>query len=591
MPALLDGDRRFEAVDARRDPGALEPGVLSEGINISLDNSEIETRRGMHPLPGLTAEGLNLPATIPAEGVNFISFFEFGTTYGATPFTAVNGEDYFVLALERYAIRCHPSGTVELIQYPLKPRDCLTDTVTDQVEFVQAYDKLFMFRGTSLQPWVWDGKETLGNVPAKFVPVASKNSTEPSVESIPQSDLAIYYLNRLWVLKGKDEIVYSDIGVETDYNLTNSFKIDQGAFGRVNGMKAWGDNAIIVFKEKSVDALENLQGDLTLNGTRTRLTNEIGLASPSCITDVGNDLWFLSERGVYSISQALDNKLQSNSQPISSPLEPLFKRINWSVKSQFRSAFWDNSYYLAVSIDNATTNNVIFVYSFITQSWHGYHTSSIHDSQRMFVNFQNKEKFLFTVTNDGIIYRMYSGFEDQGILQAFDINEIEWTAKTRGYGVANPERKQYRSVSYNISEWNPSYTVTAETDGVNEAYTLQPSPTTRSRKKYHTVAAVDYDVTNANNDHGLPYREDYSVAYSQTGAGDSGTVVEDYNYFATGVDNGSDLNKMQRVDDKRTLDMRGDYITYKFEGTQGRCKVHSVETKAFTHNRTATLQA
>jgi hypothetical protein len=183
-------------------------------------------------------------------------------------------------------------------------------------------------------------------------------------------------------------------------------------------MKAWGDNAIVVFKEKSIDILENLSdngGGLAANATRTRLSGEIGLASPSCITDVGKDLWFLSERGIFSVSQALDNKLQSNAEPLSAPMEPVFRRINWNVKDQFRSAFWENAFYLAVALDDSKKNNAIIKYSFITNSWHGYHTSEHLDAERMFVNFVNAEKFLFYITNSGAIYRMYVGYEDEGL--------------------------------------------------------------------------------------------------------------------------------------------------------------------------------
>ena len=669
MPAIVDGDRRFEAVDERRDPGQLEAGILSEAINADLSRSEIENRRGFYATPGHRGKGISFPVSFSAS---FSENIGHGQIYGATPYTSAAGESYFVLALERYAVRIHISGAVELIQYPLKSKNCLVDALDEDVELVQAYDKLYMFRGKSKDPWVWDGKQTVASDIAEFTPVQRTN-LEAGVEPMPQSKSAIYYLNRLWVLKGKDEVVYSDIGVETDFNLTNAFKIDSGSFDAVVGMKAWGDNAIVVFKEKSVDLLENLQGDLTVNGTRTRLSGEIGLASPSCITDVGRDLWFLSERGVFSISQALDNKLQSNAEPLSAPLEPVFRRINWNVKGQFRSAFWENSYYLSVALDDSLTNNAVIVYSFITQSWHGYHQSNFLDAERMFVNFQNKEKYLYAISNLGVINRLYVGIEDESVLlsdsrivdykgsynastntpdldsspPAFDmykgdtyyvtvagsffgeavvngdvlilkknirkpdpstgfagdtttaadwyilkstdiIKQIALEATTRGYGSAEVERKQFRKTDIDISEWNPSYSISVETDGVNETDTLEPNPVTRNRTKYHTVGTPAYDATNTNDDHGNAYREDYSVDYGATGSGTAGSVVESFEYSATG---GADLDMMQRIEFPKVLNVRGEYMTVKISTTQGRVKVHSIKSQGFTYNRPATIQA
>jgi len=667
MPVIEDGDRRFEAVDERRDPGQLEGGVLSEGINIDLTRGEIETRKGMYATPGHKGQGIAFPVSFPAS---FDEDCGHGQIYGAIPYTSDKGEDYFILALKRYALRIHDSGTAVLIQYPLNESNCRTQELTDDVEMVQAFDKVYMFRGKELDPLVWDGSISLSTSEPKFVPVQRTN-LQPGVEPMPKSSLAIYYLNRLWVLKGKDEVLYSDIGVETDFNITNSFKIDTGSFDSVVGMKAWGDNAIIVFKEKSVDILENLQGDLNLNGTRTRLSGEIGLASPSCITDVGRDLWFLSERGVFSVSQALDNKLQSNAEPLSAPMEPVFRRINWNVKSQFRSAFWENSYYLAVSLDDSPKNNAVIVYSFITQSWHGYHTGDFLDAERMFVNFQNAEKYLYYVSNSGAIFRMYVGLEDKGFplsntliknyrggydaaanlpnldntptpgtIEAGDawyvgtagtfyskavvrgdilvanrnnatptngtanpLSESDWTiidfmderknisasVETRGYGAAELERKQMRMVKLDVSEWNPSYTISINTDGVNEVSNLKPTPITRNRKKYHTTGTPAYDVTNVNDDHGNPYREDYSVDYGGTGTGVVGTVTETVQYG--GLGNGVNLDQLQRVEIPKAINVRGEYATVRIDQNQGRIKVHSIKMNGFTYNRPATLQA
>jgi hypothetical protein len=231
MPTIVDGDRRFEAVDERRDPGQLQAGVLSEGINTDLTRGEIETRKGYYATPGHRGKGLAFPVSFSAS---FDEDIGHGQIYGAIPYTSEFGEDYFVLALKRYALRVHDSGTAVLIQYPLNESNCRTQELTDDVEMVQAFNKVYMFRGKEKDPLVWDGSISLSTSEPKFVPVQRTN-LQPGVEPMPKSKLSIYYLNRLWVLKGKDEIFYSDVGVETDFNIENAFKIDSGSFDSVVG--------------------------------------------------------------------------------------------------------------------------------------------------------------------------------------------------------------------------------------------------------------------------------------------------------------------------------------------------------------------
>jgi hypothetical protein len=428
----------------------------------------------------------------------------------------------------------------------------------------------------------------------------------------------------------------------------------------------------------------------------------------------------LSERGVFSISQALDNKLQSNAEPLSKDLEPVFRRINWNVKEKFQSAFWENTYYLAVALDDSKTNNAILKYSFITNSWHGYDESDHLDAERMFVNFQNAEKFLFTVTSTGKIYRMYVGNEDEGVelsewwrfttnepdfsqeatavsgftykitytnpagtatettsslsetstaanlisaleeitaltgnvrlvgnqsgtlftnngnevydiefygalagkdigtltLTSLSLNDgtrsplslvqhnagrkpIVSTAISRGYGAANLERKQFRKCVYDISTICPSYTISVSTDGVNEEDDLLPAPTTKSNLKYHTVGTPQYTIDNSNDDHGDAYREDYSVQMAGLGfdfpfdfdlSFQEGKTANE-TYELTLGDNGVNPDLMQRIEDARAINQRGDYMKAKIVNTDGRMKVHSIKTEGFTINRTATISA
>lgn len=582
MRIVIDGDRNFTAVNERQDPGQLQPGVLSCGINIDLTRGEIESRKGIKATRSLAGKCVDLPAKFP---VKFDTLAGHGQIYGAARYTSQFGYFYTLLILERYALRLHESGAYLLLQYPVDLR------ITDDVEVIQAFNNVYLFRGEFAPTLVWNGSER--GVSA-FTEVVT-TGLAPGVEPMPKSSVALYYKNRLWVLKGKDEVVFSDIGSETVFSLQNQFKIDSGSFDRVRALKAFGDHSIVVFKERSIDLIENLVGDITDNAVRTRLSNEIGLASPSCVTDVGRDLWFLSERGVFSVKQARDNKLQSDSEPISAPMQPVFDRINWNVKDQFRTAYFENKFVLACALDDATTNDTLIVYSFLTQSWHGIMQASFLDAERLFTNVVDNEGRLFFVTNDGIVNQVFTGIDDDPLT---GVQEFTSTAITRGYGAADLERKHFRTLTTDISTCRPSYTLTVSTEGINEDQDLLPAPTTYDPKRYQTVGKPDFVLRNTNDDYNDAYREDYCLCLDgvcatfpscfpvkfRASPADPNATFE----ICLG-DNGACPDLLQRFQDPRALNAKGDYMTVKIVNTSGKFKVHSYKIKAFTTNETMTV--
>ena len=81
-----------------------------------------------------------------------------------------------------------------------------------------------------------------------------------------------------------------------------------------------------------------------------------------------------------------------------------------------------------------------------------------------------------------------------------------------------------------------------------------------------TFGVEDWPITNINDDHETPGREDYSVILDNnevsggTNLGDTGMVLDLHQHY------------MHRL----RVDRRGSYYQIKFEGLEGRVRLHSV---------------
>lgn len=167
-----------------------------------------------------------------------------------------------------------------------------------------------------------------------------------------------------------------------------------------------------------------------------------------------------------------------------------------------------------------------------------------------------------------------SGAYDWGyvnIVQGSQITtqSVSMSVTTRGYRMQDANGKAYQQATVRVASWNPNFTVTGITDGVNETATLA-SAQTRSRTTYSTAGTADWDSTNANNDHANPWREDYSVSL--------GTGFN----LGSGVD--PELHQESLV--RLKMHQRGNSAQLRLANTQGRCILKSVELDAITGDRT-----
>jgi hypothetical protein len=121
---------------------------------------------------------------------------------------------------------------------------------------------------------------------------------------------------------------------------------------------------------------------------------------------------------------------------------------------------------------------------------------------------------------------------------------VDWTLEyeavrhirtTRAYRCQSLDRKRFPWVNLNLRTFDPSYTLKALLDGVNEEFTLRADRIKDNTKYLKPAGKARWVTTNYDEDHGTKYREDYHVELSD--AVSNGTdIVEGQRYYVDSED-------------------------------------------------------
>lgn len=218
------------------------------------------------------------------------------------------------------------------------------------------------------------------------IAVGKRQSIGLGYTHMPAPPWAIYHQRRLWMpfnytMTGpsaspiitsrntKDELIASDILDEQTYDqIQNQFKIASGGADYVVGLQPFAEDALVVFARNSIHLIRGVGADLG-NSSVQEITREVGAVARKSITQVGNQIFFLSDNGVYAVDFDQLYNLRGATTPLSEPINPLMARINKSYAANAVAVYHDNRYYLAVPLDSSTVNNAILVYNFLNQGW------------------------------------------------------------------------------------------------------------------------------------------------------------------------------------------------------------------------------
>jgi hypothetical protein len=531
--ALADLDTGFVGVNNRLDPSLLrsghpyydvnkemmQPGLLADAVNTRFDSGQPRTRPG-------TLTPIQFNPTPPG----FIQI------RGAAPFVAKNLERWVLAADVNRVWMLRDGRTPTWVELPAGV------ILQEPAEIIQTPAQVLMFRGLEAEVLKWDGNR-LHAWEMVISPV--QDPERPSFLSPPPpADFAVLMSDRLFVPYG-DVVVWSDLGDYTSFDLTlNQAPIPHAEGGGIVALTPYQGNRLIVFKEKSIHFMAGVFGDMSSLVVDT-VKVPIGCRARRSVVDVGGDILFLADGGVYSLTQTEQAELRTPPVPLSWPIQKWIDRINWKAVAGACAAVDTarNLYLLDVPLDESTTNNARLVFSTSTREWHGMDSVSesieptaatlpaaeaiwsfdplsgvasstlstgrpllIFDTQQLIAGDLFGQRTIFAVEPtriialghgscdfiDGYSYPIYTRFE------------------TRGYIFGQLGIKPVRSMSLPLGTNDAELTVSVITDGVSEVRKIFERRR-RNRYRYTAHGKGNWNGTNIDDDFADPGREDYGL--------------------------------------------------------------------------------
>jgi hypothetical protein len=280
----------------------------------------------------------------------------------------------------------------------------------------------------------------------------------------------------------QDEILISDIADPDTYDiLQNNFRITAGVADHLVAVHPFADDNAIAFNRNSLHLISGLSGSLADLSIK-EITREVGLVARKSVVTIGNAVYFLSDNGVYSAEFGDLYNLRGAGKPLSDAINPIIKRINGAYASRAVGAFYDNRYWLAVPIDNSTTNNAILVYNVLNGGWESMDTvnTSGWDVANLVTANPDGLDRLYAISGYGGIHEVDAREDDSDVVFTYPgiapvTTRPESYVTTRQYIMGSSARKRFKEFELHVesTDTNTSNaTISAETENMDSTVTL-----------------------------------------------------------------------------------------------------------------------
>lgn len=359
-PIITDGDRGFRGIDSYLEPTTLQGGFVETSENMRLDGDVASVRKGIEFKSGAVS------LTYASDDKIFTSIL-FSDPATDTEFIAVATKNKVILWNDS-------NNTGINISYPVGEVVAAADNPT----FVQALEKLILFRGANKAPLEWDGNYSS---PTAFT-VKANGSPGAGRIQCPNTTFGVFTSNRLFVpqpLDSRFTIIASDL-LDTDnyFAADSQFRLLKGsAAGGIVSMIPYLENQLIVFQRNAIFLINNTAS--TASAATFEITRQYGCVARKSVAASGPQIYFLSDNGVFTLQQGLDpakglgvaiSKVSGEAVPLTRPIQDQFDQANFAQADKAVGVIFNNKYYLAYpGTPTSVTNDRCMIFDILQNSW------------------------------------------------------------------------------------------------------------------------------------------------------------------------------------------------------------------------------
>jgi len=203
-----------------------------------------------------------------------------------------------------------------------------------------------------------------------------------------------------------DEVIISDIlDADTYDQIYGQYRFNAGTADFNVGLLSFADDKLVVFNRNSIHLV---LGSTPESASVQLITNEVGCLARKTIVQIGNNVMFLSDNGVYGANfQDLYN-LRGSELPLSSSIQTTIDKINRQYWDQSVAVYFNNRYYIAVPTGSSTVNNTILVFNFINKQWESVDSTSDvdWDIENLIVAGKKGDRAVYAVNALGGLHRV-----------------------------------------------------------------------------------------------------------------------------------------------------------------------------------------
>jgi hypothetical protein len=304
---------------------------------------------------------------------------------------------------------------------------------------------------------------------------------------------ASYINNRLIVPDGKQNVMISDILDPDVFDpFWQSFRVGVGGDDKVMAVHPWVEGTFLVFCRKSiwlaqVNQFASTDGsDFSVDTPISKLellTDEIGCAARRTICTAGQFIYFLSDAGVYRLDSRLDLKLRGQTLPLSDPIANQLDTLNADLVENSVALYFENRYYLAVPLADATeNNNGVFIYNQLNEQWESQDIYGFGVQNLIVSNLANRRRILISNRAGKLMLLDEVEAGDQSPDSSADVTTaVAGRIRTRRYGMGSMSTKRFvRSLADVVLPDTGSIVVKANMVNPDSLITLVPGQTNTS---------------------------------------------------------------------------------------------------------------